>query len=150
VRTVATSELEFLRNYKDALMHFNMLDRNMAYCLRSASGLSGPEMDCAKFMRYPYDKKLGKVKALIQSKGLMEKCGEFLALAERCRLLRNRIVHGHWDFFEHSDKPVRFHVPMPFEEGGSLTIDEFKHLVAVFAQKNLLFTDLREKHAIEY
>ncbi len=101
-----TQETMFLRSYKDAIMLFNMLERNMASCLRAASARTGVDGDIARILEFPYDKKLRKIKVLISKSGFDAQYESFLALAEKCRLFRNRLVHGHWEFVEFLEAPV--------------------------------------------
>src|SRR5688572_3946564 len=54
------AELLFLRSYKDAIMYFNMLDRNLAYCLRWASKVDGSNVDIVAILALSFDRKLKK------------------------------------------------------------------------------------------
>ena len=143
-------EILFLRGYKEAIMHFNMLDRNFAYCLRGASSSAGSEANLLTVLSYPYEKKLKMVGSLIRERGRESEYSEFLRLAERCRTLRNKLVHGHWEFVPRLPKPIRFQVPAPFEEEGYLTQDEFSAQIALCRRTNSLFGELQGKHPIAH
>src|SRR6266540_1347197 len=129
-RLSKSPELVFLRGYRDAITHFNMLDRNLAYCLRWASIYDGREVDLMSVLSCSFDKKLKKIVRLIESRDRQAEYGDFLVLAEQCRTLRNKLVHGDWKFVPHLPKPIRFHVPAPFEEEGYMTEREFSALVS--------------------
>jgi hypothetical protein len=143
-------EVLFLRSYKDAIMFFNMLDRNLAYCLRGASSSAGAEVDLLTVLSYPYDKKLKEIKSLILKRGRESEYSEFLRLAEQCRTLRNKLVHGHWAFVARLPKPIRFQVPAPYQEEGYLTQDEFSAQAALCQRANSLFVKLQGKHPITH
>ena len=155
VRTAVTkndperAELLFLRSYRDAIMYFNMLDRNLAYCLRWAAESAGRSASLSVILALPFDRKLKKVVALIRRKKRKSEYAEFLSLAEECRKMRNKLVHGHWEFVPRLEQPIRFHVPAPFEEKGGVTQEEFSGLAASFGRANSLFRKLRASHPIE-
>jgi hypothetical protein len=141
-------EIIFLRGYKDAIMHFNMLDRNLAYCLQWASTYAGIEVDLLAVLSYSFDKKVKKIVCLIKTRGRKSEYAEFLRLAEQCRTQRNRLVHGHWEFVPRLPKPIRFQVPAPFEEEGYMTQNEFSVLVSPFLLLSSLFIKLQKKYPI--
>ena len=130
-------------------MYFNMLDRNLAYCLRWASASDGRNADLSVILALSFDRKLKKVVALIRKKKRKAEYAEFLSLAEECRKTRNRLVHGHWEFVSRLERPIRFHLPAPVEEDGGVTQSEFSALAATFGRANSLFRKLRASHPIE-
>jgi len=142
-------EMVFLQGYKDAVFHFNLLEHNMAYCLWWARKRSGKEIELTSFMSKSYDQKFKKVKSLINSMQRENEYSEFLEMAENCRLLRNKLVHGVWEFIHHLEKPIRFYVPHPFKEEGYLSQNEFLAEIEIFERTNLLFCKLRELYPIE-
>ena len=137
------AELHFLRTYKDAVMHFNRLDLNLAYCLRAASG-----RNLASVLADSYDKKLKQLHALVCNRGRLSAYAGFLELAGLCRPIRNQLVHGQWDFLPRLPNSVRFQVPAPFEVEGYLTLEEFITRVAVFRQAGDIFIALQKKHPL--
>jgi hypothetical protein len=111
---------------------------------------AGNELDLLTVLSYSYDKKLRKIESLIRERKRETEYSRFLALAEQCRSLRNKLVHGHWDFIAHLPKPIRFHVPAPFEEKGDFAQDEFSAQVGYFERTNSLFVELQKKHPIAH
>ncbi len=130
-------------------MSFNRLDRNMAYCIRLAAQNAGLDVSIETIHSYSYDKKLRKIGAMIRRRMLEPEYGAFLDLAEQCRLFRNKIVHGDWQFIEHLKEPIRFHVLAPSDEQGSFTQDAFVTRVTQINDTDSLFNKLRKIHPIE-
>lgn len=145
----AESELRFLRQYKDAILHFNLLDRNLAYCLAWATRPMNAGPDFAKAFCLSYDRKLRRIASLIKSRNHEEAYRDFSSLAEQCRLLRNRLVHGRWEFKAWLEKPISFHIAEPFEESGRLTQEEFAAQTRIFRKAVNLFNRRRKSHPIE-
>jgi hypothetical protein len=119
-------EIVFLRTYKDFIYKFNMLDRNMAYflrdCMRSVQGNSSTD----KWHKVTFDQKLKKLLS-IANKSIPERQYKILSQKlEECRLLRNVVVHGHWEWREFLDEPILYHTPEPFNQEGSLTVKAFQ------------------------
>lgn len=148
-RPTTDGEVGFLRRYKEAIYYFNMLDRNMAYCIRAARQRAGTESAVRKIHAQSFDTKLGKINSIIKAKDRVADYHDFSELAEQCRLLRNRLVHGHWEFKDWLKKPIHFHVPSPLEESGALTHEEFAVQTAIFEQTLTLFNQKRNTHPIE-
>lgn len=137
-------ELLFLRSYRDAVMEFNRLDRNLAYFLRNSAERGGAEVKLEEIFRHAFDDKLKKATALLRKGGWSESHEEFVNLAGECRLARNRLVHGEWWFAERLDKPIRFKVYAPGEESGSYDQGSFNKLVSTYTRANKLFHKLQE------
>ena len=142
-------ELRFLRAYKRAVSSFNILDMNMALCLRWTSLRADKEADLDRFLALTYDKKFKKIQSLIKKKGQESAYKEFIRLAEECRLWRNKLVHGEWELILFGDKDVRFHVLAPTKEEGSFTHEEFEALADMIENTHTEFSRLREQHPIE-
>lgn len=151
VKTVSDSpELLYLRKYQQAVMSFNRLERNMAFCIGWAARSVPRDVDMAAIHSYSYDKKLRKIRLLVREKKLETAYTDFLDSAERCRLFRNKMVHGDWQFVAHLEQPIRFHVLAPHEERGSFTQEEFAARVDDVEAIGSLFSKLRKEHPIEY
>lgn len=129
-------------------MHFNMLDRNMAYCLRQASSNSEHAVSLKSVFSFAYDKKLKKIQTLIRERKRESEYSDFLNSAHQCRSLRNKLVHGHWEFVPCRHKPIRFEVPAPYEEQGYLTQDEFSAQGDFLQHTNSMFVQLQRKFPI--
>lgn len=144
-----TGELLYLRKYQEAIMSFNRLDRNMAFCIRWAAQNAGLDVSIETIYSYSYDKKLRKIETMIRSKNLESEYSLFLDSAKKCRLFRNKMVHGDWQFNERLEEPIRFHVLSPADEQGSFTQDEFAARINQVNDTNSLFNKLRKTHPIE-
>lgn len=149
MKTDGSLELEFLRKYKDAILYFNLLEWNMAYCLFWAAEFAGTKLSMSKALAYSYDAKLRKIRSLIVAREREAAYAGFLIQAEQCRLYRNKLVHGQWDLRENLEKPVRFSVRAPLEESGGMTFAEFTAQTTLFKKTLSLFLKLRKSHPIE-
>lgn len=144
-----SSEVLFLRRYKDAIMHFNMLERNIALCLRWASKRPREEGLLARMLEMPFNEKLRKLRSLIQKAAKGAEYATFLTMAEQCRQDRNKLVHGYWEYRWFLDEPIRYHVPSPFDEDGAMTQETFSTWVGTFEEAGALFNKLRQLHPLE-
>lgn len=138
------SEIQFLRTYKDYIYLFNMLERNIVYCLWHAN--RGSDVD--RFSKYSFDEKARRLERLVKANGLEEPFGGWLASVERCRKTRNRIVHGSWEFRQWLDKPIRFHIPAPVEEQGELSMGEFVEELEALKKTANEFSRLRRQYEL--
>jgi hypothetical protein len=141
-------ELAFLRGFKDAIMSFNRLDRNLAYFIRFAIEAEGRNRDLLKVLSYSYDKKLKLVRSITRKDGLTQQYDGFIEMADSCRHLRNRLVHGDWRLLEDRHEAVLYSVPAPLEESGMLTIEQFQEQVEKIDRANSLFLRLQKKHPL--
>lgn len=142
------NEITFLRLYKYGITQFNMLERNMAYCQWHADPSSLHQDRLKQIHEYSFSEKLQKVRALLSAKAKLAPYELFLNQAEQCRLFRNKLVHGHWEFRWFLEEPIRFHVPAPFEEGGSMTLENFAEKIRCIEETGALFSKLREAHPL--
>jgi hypothetical protein len=141
-------ELAFLRAFKDAIMSFNRLDRNLAYFIRYLEERDGRNRDLLKILSHSFDTKLKRVRTLIERSDLSQRYQGFLEMAEGGRQLRNRLVHGDWRLMEHLRKAVLYSVPAPLAEIGQLTIEEFQEQVVFLDRANSLFLLLQRKYPL--
>lgn len=139
-------ELRYLRAYQGFIYQFNMLDRNIAYCLASARKRPDESATIERFLSFSFDQKVKKLKALVGRSGIELPFQEFFSIVEHCRIMRNKIVHGNWEFGDFLDGPIRFHIPAPVAERGSYTLDSFERELEQFKAAIRVFFELREKH----
>ncbi len=119
-------EISFLRAYKDFIYYFNMLERNIGYCLRyclSKNGNRNPE----KWLSASFDSKLKKVMALAKQHGVSEAFSDWHTEIQACRHLRNIISHGSWEWKGWLPEPIYFHAPEIENGEGQFTTEEFQH-----------------------
>ena len=136
-------EIVFLRAYKDFIYSFNMLDRNMAYCLCICSKNGKENKSIWKWHKVTFDQKLKKLLS-IAKKNVSDKQYNILSQKlEECRRLRNIVVHGHWEWREHLDEPIHYYAPEPFEQKGSLTVKTFQDKLSFLEEACRFFRDLR-------
>jgi hypothetical protein len=90
-----------------------------------------------------FDQKLKKLLS-IANKSIPERQYKILSQKlEECRLLRNVVVHGHWEWREFLDEPILYHTPEPFNQEGSLTVKAFQDKLSFLEEASRLFQDLR-------
>jgi hypothetical protein len=142
-------ELQFLRTFKDYIYYFNMLERNVVYCLSYAIHGGDYNSKVDKFSRLSFDEKVRRLKVLIKKNEIENIFSKWFESIEYLRKKRNTLVHGQWDFRWWIEKPILFDIPAPMKEKGELTIDEFKKEFEVLKKVNQDFCDLREKYEIK-
>ena len=115
------SELHFLRTYKEFIFVFNMFERNIGYCLRHCVQNRNPK----KWLEVSFDAKVKKLMLLVASVNLTEKFSGLHEDLEKCRRLRNVLVHGEWRWKENQPKPIHYHCPEIENEEGYISNSEF-------------------------
>ena len=140
---IEDSEIVFLRTYKDFIYYFNMLESNMAYCLRYCFRVKQENNSVEKWHKASFDQKLKKI-SMIAKKNIPKEQYEtlFQKLGE-CRQLRNVVVHGHWEWKDFLDEPIHYHAPEPFNKNGSLTVKAFQEHLSFLKETFQFFMDLR-------
>ena len=96
---------QFVRNY---IRYFNMLERNIAYSIRYVYKQDSAPTSIESLLALPFCKKISKLKNIISKQSLDCEFCEWLEAIDRCRTMRNLLVHGHWEVLWHLDKPIRF------------------------------------------
>lgn len=69
-------------------MHFNRINPNVAYFLRTVREQQGKQADISKFLSYSYDKKFKAAVSAIFYCGLEAEIVDLLSRTERCRKRR--------------------------------------------------------------
>lgn len=136
-------EIEFLRTYKNFIYTFNMLDRNIGYCLRYCSKRAlqkNPE----KWISASFDSKIRKVIILAKSFDLDTVFSEWHSNVEKCRYLRNIVAHGHWEWLDYLEKPIHYHAPEIKNGKGSFTVDEFQEKLIFLQDVGESFREIRK------
>ena len=123
--TEVDPEVSFLRAYKDYIFRFNMLERNVAYALVHANPGPISEADYLRYHSMPFAEKLRRFAIFAEPIAARADVAEWLPLMQDCRSMRNRLVHGHWEFLWHLAEPIRYHVPAPEDEKGAFTLEAF-------------------------
>ena len=101
-------ELFLSKFVRDYIFHFNMLERNIAYSLRHVNKQDSGSTSIESLLAMSFCKKISKLKNIISEQSLDREFCEWLETIDRCRTVRNRLVHGHWEVLWHLDKPIRF------------------------------------------
>jgi hypothetical protein len=106
----SNEEIELLlsKSVRDYILHFNMLERNVAYSLRYAKKQGSRSISIESLLALPFCTKISKLKEIISEQSLNANFCEWLEAIDHCRTMRNRLVHGHWEVVWHLDKPIRF------------------------------------------
>lgn len=85
-------------------------------------------------------KKILKIAEGIVSETIYE---NFTNKIEKCRHMRNAIVHGSWEWKGFLSSPIHYHAPEPFNEQGSLSVEEFKEKLHFLVDAMELFNNLK-------
>lgn len=117
-------EITFLRTYKDFIYYFNMLDRNIGFCLRRCMTLRGTR-NAERWLSVSFDSKVKQLLRLAKECGVADAFASWSSDLEKCRHLRNIVAHGNWEWHEFIDKPIQYHAPEIDDGEGSFTNDEF-------------------------
>jgi len=137
------SEITFLRTYKDSIYYFNILDRNMGYCLRWCMRSGRNNRVSEKWLKLTFDQKFKKI-LLLAKKASSEAAFEVWSQKmEECRRMRNIIVHGHWEWKDFLERPIHYHAPEPFNQEGNFTVEEFQDQLSLLHEASELFSKLR-------
>ncbi|WP_269527235.1 hypothetical protein [Coraliomargarita parva] len=118
-------EIEFLRTYKDFIYHFNLLDRNMGYCLRYCLQRNGNESP-EKWLSQSFDSKRKRILGLADEHDLNETFSEWNSRLEGIRHFRNIISHGAWEWKRWLSEPIHYHAPEIENGKGTLSLDAFE------------------------
>jgi len=137
------SEIVFLRTYKDFIYSFNLLDRNMAYFLHYCLKGKAKYIIGNNWLKVTFDRKSKKILKIAE--GIVSETiyDDFANKIEKCRHMRNAIVHGTWEWKGFLSLPIHYHVPEPFNEKGSLSAEEFQEQLHYLEGTMELFMDLR-------
>ncbi len=101
-------ELFLSKFVRDYILHFNMLERNIAYSIRHVKKQDSGSRSIESLLALPFCKKISKLQKIISEQSLNADFSESLKAIDHCRTMRNRLVHGHWEVLWHLDKPIRF------------------------------------------
>jgi hypothetical protein len=137
------SEIMFLRAYKDFIYYFNMLDRNMGYCLRWCMCSGQNNRTSQNWLEVTFSRKFKKILFLAKEASSETLFDSWTRKMEACRRMRNIIVHGHWEWKNFLDRPIHYHAPEPFNQEGSFTVEEFQDQLSLLLETSELFSRLR-------
>jgi hypothetical protein len=137
------SEITFLRAYKDSIYFFNMLDRNMGYCLRWCMRSGRNNHASKKWLEVTFNQKFKKIQFLAKEASSEALFEEWSQKMEECRRMRNIIVHGHWEWKDFLERPIHYHAPEPFNQEGSFTVEEFQDQLSLLHETSKMFSKLR-------
>ena len=109
--------------YLSLLKYFNLLEKNVGLCISYLENSDDPKVSYSILRKMTAEQKLERLKELfdidaviIDKKGVRE-FEEWFAFATRARSIRNRYVHGQWEYLPlRSDKPVGFEPPVWMQE----------------------------------
>lgn len=118
-------ENKFLRTYKDFIYYFNLLDRNLGYCLRYCMSRRADQRP-EKWLSVNFDSKVKKIIALAKENGLQETFSEWHVLVQECRHLRNIVSHGRWEWRRRQPRPISYSCPEVEAGEGFFTTEEFQ------------------------
>lgn len=139
---------QFIRDY---ILHFNMLERNIAYSLNYLRKQDSGSKSIEKLLALPFCKKLSKFQKIISEQSLSIYFSVWLESVDHCRSMRNRLVHGHWEVVWHLDKPIRFdacQIKSNDQSGvqGNYTIESLSEELVVLKKIQEEFSILRSKY----
>ena len=142
-------ELQFLRTFKEYIYYFNLLERNIVYCLSYPNHRNDYSLTVDKFNKLSFDEKVRKLKRFIKRNELEDIFSKWFESVEYLRKKRNTLVHGQWDFRWWLEKPILFDIPAPIKEKGELTIEDFKKEFEVLKKAAEDFSKLRSEYEFE-
>ena len=136
------NEIGFLRTYKDFIYYFNMLERNIGYCLRHCLNLLN-NMKTDKWLNVSFDSKIKRILSLAKEVGIDDKFSAWSSNINDCRHLRNIVTHGEWEWRGFSDKPIQFHAPEISNGKGEFTVAEFEAKLTFLKNVSDTFREIR-------
>ena len=136
------NEIDFLRVYKDFIYYFNMLERNIGYCLRICLK-SHNNTNSTKWLNANFDSKVKRILRLAKEVGVDDKFSVWSSDINECRHLRNIVTHGQWEWREHLEKPILFHAPEINNGQGEFTITEFESKLTFLKVVSDTFREIR-------
>jgi hypothetical protein len=142
------NEIIFLRTYKDFIYYFNMLERNIRYCLRYCLKQSCNE-NPDKWLSVSFNSKVKKILSLAKEVGVEDKFSEWSSDINTCRHLRNIISHGNWEWKAFLEKPIQYHAPEIENGQGEFTTAEFKSKLTFLIKVSETFSEIRTPLEIE-
>jgi hypothetical protein len=136
------NEIIFLRTYKDFIYYFNMLERNIGYCLRRCMGLRGSR-NADRWLSASFDSKVKRLLRLAKDCGVADAFSAWRTDLDECRHLRNIVAHGNWEWKGFLDRPIHYHAPEVEDGKGSFTNDEFKSRLTFLIEVSETFRKTR-------
>lgn len=136
-------EITFLRTYKDYICQFNMLERNIGYCLRYSLKRKGNATQ-EKWLSASFDSKVKRIIALAEELKLQGVFHPWHQEVKTIRVFRNIISHGDCDWQDWLPKPIRFHAPEIKNGECELTIEEFKQKLHQLQNVSNVFSEIRK------
>lgn len=142
-------ELQFLRTFKDYIYYFNMLERNIVYCLSHATKGDDYSSKVDKISSFSFDKKRRRLKNLIKRNEIENVFAKWFESVEYCQSMRNKIVHGHWEFNSFLKAPIQFDISAPTKKKGAYTMGEFIKEFEKLKKVTEDFSQIRSKYEIK-
>ncbi len=142
------NEIIFLRTYKDFIYYFNMLERNIGYCLRYCLKSSCNETP-DKWLSVSFNSKVKKILSLAEEVGVGDNFSAWSSDINICRHLRNIISHGNWEWRDFLEKPIQYHAPEIENGKGEFTTAEFKSKLTFLKEVSETFSKIRTPLEIE-
>lgn len=142
------NEIDFLRTYKNFIYYFNMLERNIGYCLRYC--LKPHNMNSDKWIYVSFDSKIKRILSLAKKVGVDDKFSQWKLDINECRHLRNIVTHGRWEWREFSNKPIQFNAPEINNGKGEFTNTEFESKLTFLKAVSHTFSEIRALLEIAY
>ena len=135
----------FAKGVRDYIFRFNMLERNIAYSLSFVKALCGEMVPIKELLALPFNKKISRLKQVVQQRSLDDAFSEWFDSVDHCRKMRNRIVHGHWEILPFLKEPIRFDASLMGK--GSFSVEEFMDEMGRLEGVIHDFSSLQNKHS---
>lgn len=155
------SEVRFAQAIVKLLRYFNLIDTNVGLCLSRLTNPTNPEASYERLGNQTSQQRFEELRARV-AEGIgfpkvvdSEEFGQWLSDATRARSIRNRYVHGNWEYLSlRTECPVGVNAPPWMKPKlGSLTQETMtlEKLEAVADEMEQIFNrfmKIRQRHRI--
>jgi hypothetical protein len=143
----STENLErcFAKGVRDYIFRFNMLERNIAYSLSFVKAQCGEMVAIKDLLALPFNEKISRLKEVVHQRSLGDAFSDWFDSVDHCRIMRNRIVHGHWELSPFQQEPIRFDASIMGK--GNFTVKKFMNEIGRLEEVVDYFSHLQKKHS---
>jgi len=154
-------EVRFTSALARLLKYFNLLEENIGLCIAHLVNSSNPKASYPLLARMTAEQKMDRLREIFVSGEVIAdnvsilEFEEWFELAARARSIRNRYVHGHWEYLPmRSQKPVGVRAPAWMREKLGHEAEETMSLTDLEAVVDEMesvfdgFMRIRKKHGL--
>ncbi len=111
----SSAEIRFALAITSLLKSFNFLELNVGLCIAHLENISNPRAIYPELAKMSAEAKLDRLQSLLTKEErlidpiIKSEVIKWFARAHNARYIRNRYVHGHWDYLPlRAERPVEF------------------------------------------